>query len=80
MQHTYFREPRPQRPRLIEVRGEPVGVLVPAGNGFKFVAVKLPVFSIDGQIFDSPELAQAAAASAASDKSPGAPAALEVRA
>lgn len=66
MQHTPSGRPQDQRPIVIEVEGEPLGVVVPAGRGFRFLAVKLPVFAIDGQTFDTIEAATAAATDAAS--------------
>lgn len=60
MQHPVERPPA-QRPIVIEVGGEPLGVVVPAEGGFRFMAVKLPVFAIDGQVFGSIEEARAAA-------------------
>jgi hypothetical protein len=49
------------KPIVIEVSGEPLGVVVPAGEGFRFMAVRFPVFSIDGQIFSSVVEARVAA-------------------
>ena len=63
MQHTVER-PVAAKPIVIEVRGEPLGVVVPTGASFRFVAVKLPVFAIDGQIFGSVDEARAAASAA----------------
>jgi hypothetical protein len=63
MQHTVERA-LDQRPIVIEVSGEPQGVVVPAAGRFRFVAVKLPVFAIDGREFGSVEEAQAAAKAA----------------
>lgn len=63
MQHPVERPPA-ARPIVIEVGGEPLGVAVPSGGKYRFVAVKLPVFAIDGQEFESLEAAQAAASSA----------------
>ncbi len=60
MQHSVER-PATQRPTVIEVGGEPVGVVVPVTGGYRFLAVKLPVFSIDGQVFASIEAARNAA-------------------
>ena len=60
MQHTVER-PVAAKPVVIEVRGEPLGVVVPTGESFRFVAVKLPVFAIDGRIFGSVDEARAAA-------------------
>lgn len=48
------------RPTVIEVAGEPQGVVVPEANGYKFMAVKLPAFPIDGQHFPTIELAHRA--------------------
>ncbi len=48
------------RPTVIEVAGEPLGVVVPEADGYKFVAVKLPAFPVDGQHFASIELAHLA--------------------
>ena len=63
MQHSVER-PVVARPIIIEVRGEPLGVLVRSGESYRFLAVKLPVFGIDGQMFDSVEEARAAATAA----------------
>lgn len=51
----------PARPIAIEVDGEPLGVVVPTPEGFRFLAVRYSAFGIDGQIFDSVEAARAAA-------------------
>lgn len=64
MQHTPSTRPVDQRPIVIEVEGEPLGVVVRAAEGFRFLAVKLPVFAIDGQTFASIEAATAAATNA----------------
>lgn len=61
MQHTSA-QPSLQRPIAIEVAGEPQGVVIPSAEGFRFMAVRLPVFPLDGVIFESVEAAQAAAA------------------
>ena len=60
MQESNFNRVRAQRPVVIEVSGEPQGVVVPAEGGYRFVAVKLPAFSIDGQHFPTVDLATAA--------------------
>ena len=60
MEHPVER-PIEARPTVIEVHGEPLGVVVPTGERFRFVAVKLPVFGIDGMLFDSVEDARRAA-------------------
>jgi hypothetical protein len=61
MQHPVNRSPDSARPTVIDVDGEPQGVLVRNGDAFRFLAVRFPVFSIDGQQFLSVEEAQAAA-------------------
>ncbi|ODT77943.1 MAG: hypothetical protein ABS76_25345 [Pelagibacterium sp. SCN 64-44] len=48
------------RPIVIEVGGEPQGVVVPDAAGYKFLAVKLPAFAIDGQFFPNIETAHLA--------------------
>jgi hypothetical protein len=65
MQHTPSGRPVDQRPIVIEVEGEPLGVVIPAAGGFRFLAVKLPVFAIDGQTFATVAAATAAATTAA---------------
>lgn len=50
------------KPIVISVAGEPQGVVVPNGTDFRFMAVKLGVFPLDGKVFDSIEAARAAAA------------------
>ena len=64
MQHSHADRPVAARPVLIDVDGEPLGVVVRDGARFKFLAVKLPVFAIDGNVFDTIEDAQAAAVAA----------------
>jgi hypothetical protein len=63
MQHI-IAQPALQKPIAIEVAGEPQGVVIPSAQGFRFMAVRLPVFPLDGVIFESVEAAQAAAADA----------------
>jgi len=53
------------RPIQIEVDGEPLGVLVPQGGAYRFLAVRFPVFAIDGQTFAGVEDAVIAAGRAA---------------
>ncbi|WP_224704994.1 hypothetical protein [Devosia aquimaris] len=55
------------KPIVIEVAGEPLGVVVPHGDGYRFLAVKLPAFAIDGQEFASVELAHVAVSRAVRD-------------
>jgi hypothetical protein len=54
------------KPIVIEVGGEPQGVVVPDAEGYRFLAVKLPAFSIDGQKFPSVERAHLAVRDAVS--------------
>ncbi len=49
------------KPIVISVAGEPQGVVVPNGQDFRFMAVKLGVFPLDGKTFDSIEAAHLAA-------------------
>ncbi|WP_354064505.1 hypothetical protein [Devosia sp. 2618] len=49
---------------MIEVAGEPLGVVVPNADGFRFLAVKLPAFAIDGQQFETVEKAHFAVSQA----------------
>lgn len=63
MEHPVAR-PVEARPIVIEVSGEPLGVVVPSGRQYRFIAVKLPVFGIDGRMFDSIEEARRAASHA----------------
>lgn len=65
MQHTPVDRPVAARPISIDVAGEPVGVVVPSDKGYKFLAVKFPVFAIDGEIYASVEAARRAAHDAA---------------
>ena len=65
MQHTVSK-PAGSRPVTIEVDGEPLGVVVPAPEGFRFLAVRFNAFGIDGQTFPSVEAAQLAASRALS--------------
>ena len=63
MQHT-VQKPAGTRPIAIEVDGKPLGVVVPAPEGFRFLAVRFNAFGIDGQTFASVEAAQRAASRA----------------
>jgi hypothetical protein len=63
MQHTVAQPPL-QKPIAIEVAGEPLGIVIPSAAGFRFLAVRLPVFALDGMIFETVEAAQLAAAGA----------------
>jgi hypothetical protein len=58
MQHQSFSRPQAPKPIAIEVDGEPLGVVVPADEGFRFLAVRLSAFVVDGQIFTTVEAAR----------------------
>lgn len=60
MQHAHFEKPHSAKPIAVDVDGEPKGVLVALDAGFRFLAVKLDAFGVDGQIFESIEAAEAA--------------------
>lgn len=49
------------KPIVIAVHGEPQGVVVPNGGDFRFLAVKLGVFPLDGRVFASVAEARRAA-------------------
>jgi hypothetical protein len=55
------------KPVVIEVEGEPLGVVVPHAAGFRFLAVKLPAFAIDGEIYETIDAARQAAAVAVAE-------------
>jgi hypothetical protein len=60
MQENNLNRAERLRPIVIEVGGEPQGVVVPEADGYRFLAVKLPAFPIDGQRFASIETAHLA--------------------
>lgn len=60
MQENSLSKAETLRPTVIEVAGEPQGVVVPAEGGFRFLAVKLPAFVVDGQHFATVEIAHRA--------------------
>lgn len=64
MQDNNLNRAARQRPTVIEVAGEKLGVVVPDGQGYRFVAVKLPAFVVDGQHFASIETAHLAVSKA----------------
>lgn len=49
------------KPRVIEVAGKAVAVAAPAGDRFRFVAVKYDVWDLDGEFFASVAEAERAA-------------------
>ena len=63
MQHPSVRAPA-QKPIVIEVAGEPFGVVIPSESGFRFMAVRFPVFSLDGKLFETVDAARLAASHA----------------
>ena len=64
MKPTSVTNPSGTRPISIEVEGEPQGVVIPEANGFRFLAVRLGAFAIDGRVFASVAAARDAARSA----------------
>jgi hypothetical protein len=58
MQHQIITRPPGHRPVTIEVDGEPLGVVVPSDEGYRFLAVRYAAFALDGRIFESIEDAQ----------------------
>ena len=64
MQENNISRAKAQKPIVIEVAGEPLGVVVREADGYRFLAVKLPAFAIDGQHFPSVELAHLAVSQA----------------
>ena len=60
MQENSLNRAEALRPTVIEVGGEPLGVVVPTEGGYRFLAVKLPAFAVDGQHFPTIEIAHQA--------------------
>jgi len=60
MQQQIISKPPSSRPIAIEVDGEPLGVVVPAREGYRFLAVRLNAFAVDGRLFTTVEAARAA--------------------
>ncbi len=58
MQHQTISRPPSSRPIAIEIDGEPLGVVVPSDEGFRFLAVRFSAFALDGQTFESVEQAR----------------------
>lgn len=61
MQHPNVQKPNANKPITIEVKGEPLGVVLPEAEGYRFLAVRFGAFAIDGQIFESVDAARKAA-------------------
>jgi hypothetical protein len=64
MQERSLDRAKAHKPIVIEVGGEPQGVVVANADGFRFLAVKLPAFAIDGQLFETVEKAHFAVSQA----------------
>ena len=64
MQENSLNRAKAHKPIVIEVSGEPLGVVVPHEKGYRFLAVKLPAFAIDGQHFETVEKAHFAVSQA----------------
>ena len=60
MQHETLSHSPVPRPIAIEVDGEPVGVVVPSGDRYRFLAVRLSAFDLDGETFESVDAARLA--------------------
>jgi hypothetical protein len=58
MQHQTISRPPSLRPIAIEIDGEPLGVVVPSDEGYRFLAVRFSAFALDGKIFESVEEAR----------------------
>lgn len=58
MQYEPISRPPAVKPIAIEVDGEPLGVVVPSDEGYRFLAVRFAAFPLDGRVFDSVEEAQ----------------------
>lgn len=56
--------------KVIEFAGEPVGIAVPEGGKFKFIAVKYHVMDLDEQFFSSTEALSAAVRRLVVDRPP----------
>jgi hypothetical protein len=48
------------KPVAIEIDGEPLGVVVPHDDGYRFLAVRLRAFALDGRTYESIEAARTA--------------------
>jgi hypothetical protein len=59
MQHQTITRPSDHKPVTIEVDGEPLGVVIPLDEGYRFLAVRYAAFALDGRVFESVEDAQA---------------------
>ena len=60
MQHAHFEKPHSAKPIAVDIDGEPKGVLVAHADGYRFLAVKLDAFEVDGKVFETVEAAESA--------------------
>lgn len=60
MQHAQLQKSHSAKPIAVDIDGEPKGVLVTLDQGFRFLAVKLDAFAVDGQVFETIAAAEAA--------------------
>lgn len=58
MLHATVNKPADPKPVTVDLDGEPLGVLVNAPEGYRFMAVRLEAFEIDGRTFASVEAAR----------------------
>ena len=58
MQFESIPRPPSSRPIAIEIDGEPLGVVVPSDEGYRFLAVRFSAFALDGKTFESVEEAR----------------------
>lgn len=59
MQYQTITRPPASKPIAIEIDGEPLGVVVPSDEGFRFLAVRFAAFPLDGRVFETVEEARA---------------------
>ena len=64
MKHSQVENRSGSKPIAVSVDGEPLGVLLQETGGYRFLAVRLNAFGIDGQVFASVAAAEAAVAKA----------------
>lgn len=71
MRHSHTDKHGGSRPVAIDVAGEPLGIVVPEAEGYRFLAVRFNAFAIDGRRFATVEAAREAARGALEAGSPG---------
>lgn len=59
MQYQTITRPPASKPIAIEIDGEPLGVVVPSDEGYRFLAVRFSAFALDGRVFETVEEARA---------------------